>query len=177
MALKPTIFKLKVSISDMDRDFYETLNLTIAQHPSETTERMMARLMAFSINAEEELLFSKGLSTPDEPDIWKHGLDGQLLMWIDVGEPAPERIKKATRIAKKVKIYSFNSKSDTWWSIDKKAFNALDAEFYQFPWSQLRRLAELVERTMDLSITISESAAYVAAGRGECEISWSRLDD
>ena len=100
VALKPTIYKFKIMLSDLDRNFFEPLNLTIAQHPSETLERMMVRVLAYCINAEERLEFTKGLSEPDQPDIWLRSLDDQLELWIDVGEPAAERIKKATRVAR-----------------------------------------------------------------------------
>lgn len=95
MALKPTVFKFQVSLSDLNRNYYDTLNLTVAQHPSETTERMMARVLAFCINAQEHLDFTRGLSTVEEPDIWARTLDDQISLWIDVGEPAVDRIKKS----------------------------------------------------------------------------------
>ena len=107
MALKPTIYKFKIALTDLDRNYYDTLNLTIAQHPSETLERMMVRMLAFCINAQESLTLTKGLSTAEEPDLWAHTPDGRIALWIDVGEPAPDRIKKATRIAQMVKVYSF----------------------------------------------------------------------
>ena len=175
MALKPTIYKLKISLSDMDRDHYDTLDLTIAQHPSETLERMMARVLAFCINAQEHLTFTKGLSAVGEPDIWARSLDDQLALWIDVGEPAVDRIKKATRLAPLVKVYSFNSKSDVWWSQVKEKFKALEAAVFQLDWNSMQALARLAQRTMDVSVTISGDSAYVAAELGECEVSWKAL--
>ena len=71
MALKPTIYKSRIALSDVNRNYYDTLNLTIAQHPSETLERMMVRIMAYCINAQENLIFTKGISSPEEPDIWE----------------------------------------------------------------------------------------------------------
>ena len=47
MALTATIRKAELQISDMDRGYYATHNLTLAQHPSETPVRLMARLIAF----------------------------------------------------------------------------------------------------------------------------------
>ena len=104
MALKPTIYKLKIALSDINRNYYDTLNLTIAQHPSETLERMMVRVLAFCINAQENLVFTKGLSAVEEPDIWARTLDDKISLWIELGEPAVDRIKKATRLAPAVKI-------------------------------------------------------------------------
>lgn len=95
MALKPTIYKFRVALTDMNRDYYDSLNLTVALHPSENQQRMMARLMAFCLNASPELQFTKGLSTIEEPDIWEKSLDDQTLVWIDIGEPDVDRVKKS----------------------------------------------------------------------------------
>lgn len=175
MALKPTIFKLKISLSDVDRNYYDTLSLTVAQHPSETVERMMVRILAFCINAQEQLSFTKGLSSIDDPDIWARSLDDQLNLWIDVGEPTVDRIKKATRLSPEVKIYSFNTKSDVWWEQGQEKFNKLNASFYRLKWKDIQSLAALVQRTMDLSVTISEDSAYIATELGEVDINWILL--
>jgi len=175
VALKPTIYKFKIALTDLNRNYYDTLNLTIAQHPSETLERMMTRMLAFCINAQESLSLTKGLSTVEEPDLWAHSPDGRIALWIDIGEPAPERIKKATRLAERVKVYSFNSKSNIWWIQEQAKFNALTASIFQFQWRDIQALAKLAQRTMDISVTISEQSAYVAAESGECEIDWVSL--
>ena len=175
MALKPKIYKSRITLSDIDRDYYTTLNLTIAQHPSETLERMMVRVLAFCINAREQLTFTKGLCAVEQPDIWAHTLDNQISLWIDVGEPAVERIKKATRLSPAVKVYSFNSKSDVWWEQGRTRFNELPVSVYQLQWQDVQALAALVQRTMDVSVTITGESAYVAAAAGECEVSWVPL--
>jgi uncharacterized protein YaeQ len=175
MASSSKICKLKISLSDIDRNHYDTLSLTVAQHPSETTERMMVRILVFCINARENLEFTKGLCAVDEPDIWAHSLDGQLLLWIDVGEPSIERVKKASRIAGEVKVYSFNRKSIPWWEQGRDKFARLKASFYRFDWQNIQSLAALYQRTMQLSITITGDSAYVATGLGECEVSWLTL--
>ncbi len=177
MALRPTIYKFKISLSDMDRNLYQTLSLTVAQHPSETVERMMARLLAYCINADEQLHFTKGLSASEEPDIWQHSLDNQILLWIDVGEPNPDRIKKATRIAKSVKVYSFNSKSNVWWQQEAGKFASLKAEVFRFEWSGIQAFAAMVERTMEFSITLSENSAFVSTSKGECQVPWLLLSE
>lgn len=92
MALKPTIFKFAIIVLDFNCDHYESLHLTVAQHPSETIERMLVRLLAYCSNAQEFLNISKGLCAVDEPDLWVKTLDDQMTLWIDVGEPSPERI-------------------------------------------------------------------------------------
>ncbi|WP_028488971.1 YaeQ family protein [Thiothrix lacustris] len=175
MAIKPTIYKARISLSDMERDYYDALNLTIAQHPSETLERMMVRVLAYCLNAQEGIELTKGLEDAEEPAVWVRTMDDQIALWIDLGEPTPERVKKATHRARKVRVYSFNNKSDVWWSQNVKKFSQLDASFYRLAWEEVEALAALVNRTMDLSITITGNSAYVAGDKGEVEIHWDVL--
>jgi len=177
VAIKPTIYKLRISLSDLNRNYYDSLNLTLAQHPSETIERMMARVLAYCINAQEYLSFTKGLSEVDEPDLWVRSLDDQILLWIDIGEPAVDRIKKVRHTAKAVKVYSFNTKSDVWWSQVQNKMKMLPVSVYKFEWEEIHSLAELVERTMDISVSITGDSAYVATEKGECEVSWEALQE
>lgn len=176
MAIKPTIYKFNIVLSDLNRDYYDNLNLTLAQHPSETTERMMVRLMAFCINAQEDLKFTKGLSDVDEPDLWKVALDEQIDLWIDVGEPDFERIKKATRKAQQVLVYSFNTKSDVWWEQSQAKFNQLSAKFFQFEWESFQTLAAQIGRTTAMSVLITGDSAFITTEAGECEIAWQNLN-
>jgi uncharacterized protein YaeQ len=175
VALKPTIFKFNINLSDLDRDYYQELNLTIAQHPSETKERMMARIAAYCINAQERLSFTKGLSEIEQPDIWCRTLDDQIALWIDVGEPDVDRIKKASHKAKMVKIYTFNSKSDVWYEQSKSKLSNLSVSIIQFKWEQIQAFAALLERTMSLSFMITANTAYVTFGSYQCEIQWLEL--
>lgn len=119
MALKPTIYKFRIALTDLNRDYYDSLNLTVALHPSETNERMMARIMAFCLNAHPDLQFTKGISTTAEPDIWQQNLEGRSEVWIELGEPDVDRVKKATRVADVVKVYTYQVRSDIWWNQQK----------------------------------------------------------
>jgi uncharacterized protein YaeQ len=175
VALKPTIFKFKIALSDLERNYYDALDLTIAQHPSETAERMMVRVLAFCINAQERLEFTKGLSAVEEPDIWCKSLDEQMMLWIDVGEPDIDRIKKAAHLSSAVKVYSFNSKSDVWWAQGQEKFSRLKVSVFRFQWESIQSLAALLQRTMSLSITITGDSAYIATESGECEVPWEVL--
>ncbi len=163
MAIKPTIYKLRIAISDLNRDYYDSVNLTVALHPSENIERMMARVVAYCLNVQENITFTKGLSVVEEPDIWVKTLDDQITLWIDMGEPAPDRIKKSSRQALEVKVYSYNSKSDTWWEQSrKKASQFENVKFYQLDWYQVQSLAGMAKRNMDWSISISGDTVYIA---------------
>ena len=175
MALKPTIFKMNINVSDLDNDVYETIALTVAQHPSETTERMVTRILAYVLNNQEFLSFTTGLSEADDPDIWAKNYSDEFLLWVDVGEPAFDRIKKAARQAKVAKVYTFNTKSGVWWKQSQKDFATIKAEVYQFEFEQIQQFAALVERTMDFSITITDGVFYIAANKGSCEVNLTTL--
>lgn len=175
MAIKPVIYRARVSSNDIDHDKYDSFNLTLALHPSETLERMITRLVAYCLNYQAFLVFTKGLSNPSEPDIIAQALDDEILLWIDIGEPSAERMKKACRKASAVKVYTFNEKSDLWWAKERKKALQLPLSVFQFDWDDMTALARMVERTMDMSITITGRSAYVTMGAGEREITWQQL--
>lgn len=180
MALKPTIFKFRIALSDLNQDYYDTLNLTLAQHPSETIERMLVRVLAYCLNAhigKDQLVFTRGLSSIEEPDIWFKTLDDQIIEWIEIGEPTVDRIKKATRLSEKVKIYCFNSKVDVWWSQSKKKMDMLPVTVFSFDWESIVSLARLVNRTMDVSVNISDDTLYIAAEQGGFELKLTTLKE
>ncbi|MCG8618098.1 MAG: YaeQ family protein [Desulfobacterales bacterium] len=170
MAIKPTIYKFKIDLSDVDRNHYDTLNLTVALHPSENPERMMARLMAFCLNAREDLSFTKGLCAVEEPDIWARTPDDRIDLWIDMGEPSADRIKKAARQASEVSVYAFHFNAEGWWQREASKFDGLDVSVYLLQWGGIQTLAGMVRRTMDLSVTVSDGTIYLSCAEGECEI-------
>lgn len=177
MALNATIYKFALSISDLNRDYYDSMQLTVAQHPSENAERMMVRVLAYCLEACEGLAFTKGLSTPETPDIWAKSLDDQINLWVEVGEPAADKLKKATRLAKKVKVYTFNSKSDVWWSQEQKKLDGLNVNVIQFPWEQVQAVTALLSRTITMSVTISGDSIFVNADNGDAEVHWVWLQE
>ena len=106
MALKATIHKAEIIISDMDRGYYHTHTLTLAQHPSETLERLMLRLVVFALHANEQLVFTRGLSAIDEPDVWQKSATGDIELWIDLGEPDERRLRQACGRARQVWLFT-----------------------------------------------------------------------
>ncbi len=116
MATKATIYKALLNIANMDSHYYADHNLTMAKHPSETDLRLMVRLIAFILNADESLEFTKGISQDDEPDLWKKSLGGDIELWIDLGQPDEKRIKKACGRSEQVIIYTYQEGMATaWW--------------------------------------------------------------
>jgi len=177
MALKPTIYKFTINLSDLDRNVFDTLNLVVAQHPSEKLERVMARVVAFMCHAEEQLSFTTGLSTPDEPDIWVKDLSDQLLKWIDVGEPQFDRIKKAARKNTAVSVYSFNKKSDTWWQQNQADFAQCNVNVYQLNYDEIAELAAKIGRVSELTVTITEGTLFIHVGEDALSVNITTLQN
>lgn len=130
MALKPTIYKVDLQLVDMNREVYTSEKLTLAQHPSETLERMMVRLVVYGLNYHEQLQFCKGLSTAEEADLWQVALNGQIEHWLEVGQATPERIRKGVSRAAKVSLYAYGREANIWWiNMPKRLLSCLRSLF------------------------------------------------
>jgi uncharacterized protein YaeQ len=164
MAIKSTIFKADLQIADMDRNYYHDHALTIAQHPSETDERMMVRVLAFALHADEALSFGKGLSTDDEPDLWQKDLTGTIELWIDVGLPDEKLIRKACGRARQVIVYTYGGRgADIWWNQNGSKLERLsNLTVINLPETTSQALATLVQRTMQLQMTIQDGEIWIA---------------
>src|SRR5712691_10845900 len=164
MALNATIFKANLQIADIDRNYYADRAVTIARHPSETDERMMVRLLAFARHAHDALSFGKGLGSDDEPDLWQKDLTGAIDLWIDVGQPDEKRIRRACGRAEAVFVYSYGGRgADLWWSQSSdKLDRAGNLTVINLPMTATRSLAELAQRSMQLTCTIQDGQIWVA---------------
>ena len=176
MALKPTIYKAQIELADSDRNCFESLSLTIAQHPSETLERMAARLLAYCLNSARNLEFTKGLSTADEPDIWRHADSGEIEQWIEIGQPEEPRLRKACGKAEVVKLYAFGKSADTWWKLNGDAISALPRmQVWQFDWGEVEALAGLIGRTMQLNVSVVGGVVYIDNGKDSVSLEPKQL--
>ena len=157
MAANATIYKASLNIADMDRHYYAEHNFTLAKHPSENDLRLMVRLVAFVLNADEDLAFSKGISQDDEPDLWTKALDGEIKLWIDLGQPDEKRIRKACGRSEEVIIYTYQGGSAlAWWKQAEKTLK----RFKNLRVINLKIEGEievLAERTMKLQCNISDA--------------------
>lgn len=163
MAENATLYRVELQVADMDRNYFNEFNLRVALHPSETVERMMVRILAFCYRAAENLTFTKGLSSMEEPDLWRRHDNGTLEEWVEVGQPSLDRLKKASSQSQQVVVYSYGRGMDVWWKQQRDAINALPkvTSFY-FDADELQALTRLATKSMKLVVTITESIAYVS---------------
>lgn len=166
MALKATIFKATVQIADLDRDYYAEHSLTLARHPSETNERLMVRLVAFILNAHDDLEFGRGLSNEDEAALWQKDLTGAIDTWIEVGLPDERVLRKAAGRARKIRVYSYGgSAASIWWQQNRAALARLPMlEVFDLDPGTTEALAAAAERTMIWQATVSEGQLFLTGG-------------
>lgn len=157
MALKATVSKAILEVNDLDRHYYQTHTLTLAQHPSETNERLLVRLLAFALNADEALEFGRGLSS-EEPDLWRKDLTGQIELWIEIGQPDESYLRRACGRAKQVKVYTYSGNSaQVWWDKAKATLQqSRNLTVVDVTSSSSKALAELATRNMNLQCLIQE---------------------
>jgi uncharacterized protein YaeQ len=171
MAIKATVFKAALQIADMDRHYYADHALTLARHPSETDERMMVRLLAFALYADDALVFGKGISSDDEPDLWHKDLTGAIKRWIEVGLPDERVIRKASGRANQVVVVSYGRAADIWWSENRDKLQRLNnLTVIKLHSGTTLALAALASRTMQLQCTIQEGHIMITSDSGMIEI-------
>ena len=168
MALNATIYKAELQVSDMDRHYYATHALTLARHPSETEERLMVRLLAFALHADERLEFGKGLSSDDEPDLWRRDFGGEIELWIELGQPDEARIRKACGRARQVVVVNYGGRSaDLWWDKNRTALarsknlRVIDVS------AAADALAAMAERGMRLQCMIEDGHLQMFGNAGD----------
>ena len=164
MALKATIFKAELQVSDLDRGHFATHALTIARHPSETDTRMMVRLLAFALNADSALEFGRGLSAEDEPDLVRRDLTGAIDLWIDVGLPDEREVRKAAGRAREVKVYTYGGRGAAlWWEQNRAALQRLgNLTVVDIPEDVTAAVEAFAERTMRIDCTIQEGQLWLS---------------
>ena len=176
MALPSTVYRATIELSDLDRGIYETLQTTVARHPSETAERLTARLLAYAACYGEGLSFTRGIAAGDEPDLWVRTGDGRISLWIEVGLPDPDRLVKAARHAEQVVLFAAGQARPRWQEQHLAKLQGI-ANLTVLAVAQpfLQRLAETVERSITWSITITEGALYLAVGEETLETGLERV--
>ena len=182
MAIKATIYKANLQIADMDRNVYVDHAVTIARHPSETDERMMIRLLALALNLPADnhhgsLELAKDLWDVDEPALWHTDLTGQIVHWIEVGQPDDKRLLKASGRAARVSVLSYTNSTPIWWSgIANKISRANNIAVWQIDPAQSQALASLAQRGMQLQLTVQDGTSWVGDGQRSIEITPQRLN-
>ena len=177
MALKATIFKAGLPVTDLDRNVCGDFSPRLARHPSENDARMMVRLLAFMLFADERLEFGKGLSTDDEPDLWLKDLTGAIDLWVSVGQLDERWLRKASGRAARVAVISHGDRAaDVWWEQNRARLEKLpNLTVYRLSADATQALAALAGRSMNLQCTIQEGEVLITGDSGVVRVAPAAL--
>ena len=181
MALKSTIFKAELEVSDLDRGYFASHSLTLARHPSETDERLVVRLLALALNApastdESPLELAKDMWEPDEPSLWQKDATGRVIHWIDLGQPDEKRLLRTSARVERLSVYAFHSNALSWWKdLETRVSRLRNLTVWQIPSQQSQGLADLVQRTMSLQVMVQDGSVWVGDDTRSIELALRRL--
>lgn len=174
MALSATINKVSLSVADMARHYYHQHELVMAMHPSENDLRFLIRVIAFALNAHEHLVFTKGLATDDEPEVWQKSLSDDIELWIDFGQVDEKRIRRACGRAQQVIVYTYQDrKSKTWWERSRQ--NLARHENLRVFHIEAEGADVMVSRNMQLQCNIDEDSISVSNDEHHFTVAVTRL--
>jgi len=167
MATNATIYRVELQVSDMDRHYYASHVFTLAQHPSETPLRLMARLVAFALFADERLEFGRGLSNVEDPDLWQRDYTGDIVRWIDLGQPDESRVRRACARSGQVVVLNYaGGPADAWWDRIANALARLDnLTVIDLAAADVEALTALLERSMRLTAMTQDGELQLLNGR------------
>lgn len=162
MALNSTVYNVVVELSDIDRGVYESLDLRVAQHPSESLEYMVTRVLAYCLEYTEGIEFTQGLSNADEPAVVVRDLTGRLLAWIEVGMPDAERLHRASKLAGRVALYTHREMRQVLQQLEgKRIHRAAEIPIYSFGRGFIDSVAAAFDRRVTLSLSVTERHVYL----------------
>lgn len=166
MALKSTIYKVSLGIADLDRPYYGNHRLMLARHPSETEERLMVRLLAFALYADERLEFGRGISADDEPALWLKEYSGEVRLWIEVGLPDERLLRRACGRADQVIVFAYGGRAlDAWWLKESAALARLhNLRVLALDDAQSAALTAMAARSMELQCTVQDGQVWITDG-------------
>jgi uncharacterized protein YaeQ len=165
MALTATIYNFDIELADSDRQVYESLSLRVAQHPSESDEFLVTRVLAYLLEYTEGIEFSRGVSDPDDPAVAVRDLTGRISSWIDIGTPDAARLHKAAKSGARVVVYTHKNPDQFLRQLSgEKIHRSDELELYAMDRGLIAALAARLERRVEFSVSIIDSELYVSIG-------------
>lgn len=170
MALTSTIYTFEIDLADADRGVYEHLDLRVARHPSEAEDYLITRVLAYCLEYAEGIVFSRGVSSPEEPTISVRDLTGAIQVWVEIGAPDAARVHKAAKAAARVAVYTHRDPTQMLRSWAGERIHRLEAlEVYRVDRGLLDALVAALDRRMTFSLSVHDRELYVALGERSIE--------
>lgn len=177
MALPSVIHRFILDVSDTDAAFYNTLELRVARHPSESDPFFVSRVIAAALHASEGAEMSRaGLCDPDDPPLIVRDLTGRITHWIDIGNPGTDRLHKASKKADSVFVYTYRRPELLIDAIRRANIHRKEAlQLFAIPGDVLDQLAGSVSRVNEWSFVRTEGDIFVSAGDTHVNFALQRL--
>ncbi|NUP97561.1 MAG: YaeQ family protein [Planctomycetaceae bacterium] len=165
MGTGATLYRFEIELSDSDRHVYETLELRVARHPSESTAFLIVRVLAYCLEFAPGLEFSKGgISDTDEPALSLRDLTGQRLAWIEIGAPSADRLHRASKSTPRVALYTDRRLELLRTPLEgERIHRASSIQVLCFPQAFLKALEPTLDRNPRWQVSISDAHLYVTA--------------
>lgn len=162
MALSATIYNLTIELSDVDRSVYESLELRIAQQPSESPVYFFMRIVAYCLEYAEGIELTQGVAAGDDPAIYIRDLTGHPLAWIDVGLPSADRVHRGSKLADRSAIYTHRDVPQFLTQLRAtKIHRADEIPIYALDRGFVNEVSQWIERRSEMTLSITERELYV----------------
>jgi uncharacterized protein YaeQ len=166
LALGATLHQFSVQLSHVDRGVYESLDLRVARHPSESEEFLCARVLAFCLEQREGLAFTRGLADPDQPALEVRDLTGALRAWIEVGAPDAARLHRAAKAVTRVAVYTHSDAERYWGTLPAERIHRAESlELYGLDRALVAALVGRLERRMAFDLSVTDGMLYLTIGK------------
>lgn len=165
MALTATVYSFDVQLNDLDRGVYESLSFKAAQHPSESDEYLVARVLAYCLEYREGISFGRGLAEPDEPAIAISDMSGTRQAWIEIGAPDAARLHRASKASPRVVVYAHKDPASLVRQLAGERIHRRDAiEIVALDRELIAALVTRLTRRMAFALMVSDRHLYVTLG-------------
>jgi uncharacterized protein YaeQ len=149
----------------MDRNVYETLDLRIARHPSETAEYMLVRILAYCLEYQEGIALTEGVSSGNEPALVVRDLTGRITGWIEVGMPDAERLHRGSKLAGRVAVYTHRDVRQWMGNLNGQHIHrSEDIPIRAFDRTLIEDIAAHLERRISMSLTVTGAELFLVLG-------------
>lgn len=165
MAQGATLYNFNIALSDVDRSVYENLDLRVALHPSEAIDYMLTRVLAYCLEYQPGIAFSKGLADADQPAVWVHDRTGRLKVWIDIGAPTAERLHRANKLAERVVVYTHKNVNSVKHNLGRTPIYQIEQiPLYAVDWRFIADFEAQLKRRLTCALSITERQLYLDVG-------------
>lgn len=165
MAQAATIYSFEIDLADMDRGVYETVELRVARHPSETNEYMLVRVLAYCLEYQDGLELTEGVSSGDEPALLVRDLTGRVTAWIEVGMPDAGRLHRGSKLAGRVAVYTHRDARQLLAQLSGEKIHRAEAiPIRAFDRGAIERIAASLERRTRVALSVTHGELFLTIG-------------